>query len=299
MRASTNTANDSGNASVLTHKKAETPYSVSLPNPAASGAMRLTFLGTCAGTEPMPGRHHTSFTLEHDGRLYWFDAGAGCSHTAHLLGLDLLSIRAIFISHPHMDHVGGLGNLLWDIRKLNGLETDPSRKLSGRRIDAFLPDMEVWEGFMQVLRVTEGNYAIDFELGASRYRDGQVFAENGLCVTALHNQHLGDAGPGSGWRSFSLRAQTDDASLVYSGDIGHISELDSLIDDGCDLLLMETGHHQVEEICAHVARRPVRRLGFLHHGRAILADPDGELRKARSILDDRVFIADDGMTRDL
>ncbi|MBW2256473.1 MAG: hypothetical protein JRI25_18020 [Deltaproteobacteria bacterium] len=208
-------------------------------------------------------------------------------------------MRAIFLSHPHMDHVGGLGNLLWDIRKLNGLETDPTRQLSGRRLDAFLPDMEVWEGFMQVLRATEGRFAIDFDLEATQYRDGRVFAENGLCVIALHNLHLGDVAPGNDWRSFSLRAETDDASLVYSGDIRHISELDPLIGAGCDLLLAETGHHQVEEICAHVAEQPVGRLGFLHHGRAILADPDGELLKARRFLGDRVFIADDGMATDL
>ena len=64
--------------------------------------MHLTFLGTCAGTEPMPDRKHTSFAIEYNGKVYWFDAGAGCSYTAHLLGIDLLSVRAIFISHTHM-----------------------------------------------------------------------------------------------------------------------------------------------------------------------------------------------------
>ena len=60
--------------------------------------MHLTFLGTCAGTEPMPDRKHTSFAIEYNGKVYWFDAGAGCSYTAHLLGIDLLSVRAMFFS---------------------------------------------------------------------------------------------------------------------------------------------------------------------------------------------------------
>ena len=91
--------------------------------------------------------------IEHGGGVYWVDAGAGCSYTAHLLGIDLLSVRAIFISHTHMDHVGGLANLLWDIRKLNGREKDPARRIDNRRIDLFIPDLQVWQGVRQVLQL--------------------------------------------------------------------------------------------------------------------------------------------------
>ena len=80
--------------------------------------MNIHFIGTCAGTEPMPGRKHASVVLESQDHLYWFDAGEGCSYTGHLMGLDLLKTGKIVISHTHMDHVGGLGNLLWNIRKL-------------------------------------------------------------------------------------------------------------------------------------------------------------------------------------
>ena len=55
----------------------------------------IHILGSCAGTEPMPGRNHTSLTLSVGDRLYFFDAGESCSWTAHRLGLDLLQTRAI------------------------------------------------------------------------------------------------------------------------------------------------------------------------------------------------------------
>ena len=77
--------------------------------------MKIHFLGTCAGTEPIPGRQHMSFVIESNGALYWFDAGEGCSRTAYLNGLDLMGVKAVFISHPHMDHTGGLANLIWTI----------------------------------------------------------------------------------------------------------------------------------------------------------------------------------------
>jgi ribonuclease BN (tRNA processing enzyme) len=269
--------------------------------------VRLTFLGTCSGTEPVPGRRHASMAVEHRGDLFWFDAGESCSYTAHIAGLDLLSTRAIFISHTHMDHIGGLPNLLWTIRKLDGvargmprLHPDQPIGMEGRTVSVLIPDLKVWEAIRTILQGTEGGFSINFALEAQAYGDGTVFTHNGLTVSALHNRHLGIPEPGRPWRSSSFRVDADGKSFVYSGDVAHVSELAPLL-DGCDLLLMETGHHKVEEVCAYVKEsgHGVRRLGFIHHGLAILNDPAGELRKAVGILGPDTFIAYDGMTLDL
>ncbi len=77
--------------------------------------MRLHIFGTCGGSEPMPGRHHVSFAVEHRDRLYWFDAGESCSYTAHLMcGVDLMRIRAVFISHTHNGSRRGTGQPVLD-----------------------------------------------------------------------------------------------------------------------------------------------------------------------------------------
>jgi ribonuclease Z len=260
--------------------------------------MKITFLGTCAGTEPMPDRRHTSFVIERGGKVYWFDAGAGCSYTAHLLDIDLLTVRAVFISHTHMDHIGGLANLLWDIRKLDGRQSDPQRRMAGKHLDLFIANLQVWQGIMQFLQGTEGQFAVDFTLQAQPYADGVVFDEDGFKVTALHNQHMGVPAAGEAWMSHSFLVEADGKRVVFSGDIKDVSELAPLLVD-CDLLLAETGHHKVEDICVYAREKQVQRLGFLHHGRAILADPQGEAQKAHSIFGERVFLAEDGMHIDL
>ena len=80
----------------------------------------------------------------------------------------------------------------------------------------------------------------------------------------------------------------------------HISELADLVGDGCDLLLMETGHHDVTEVCAFVQDSgwEYGRLFFIHHGLAVLADYEGERQKAKGILGDRVDLAYDGLAID-
>ena len=39
--------------------------------------MKLHFIGTCAGTEPMPDRRHACVVVECNDKLYFFDAGEG------------------------------------------------------------------------------------------------------------------------------------------------------------------------------------------------------------------------------
>lgn len=254
--------------------------------------MRISFLGTCAGCEPMPDRHHSACAIEHDGRVFFIDAGETCSYTAHLLGIDLLQTRAVFITHPHMDHVGGLANLLWTIEKLGGRADSATRSRAVEHVDVFIPDLEVWEGVLQVLGTTRFRPHCSFQ--ALPPADGEIFREGDLTVQARHNEHMGIPGAGEPWQSFSYMVQAGARRVLFSGDIRHVSELDPMLAQA-DLILVETGHHRVEDICTHMAERNVPWLGFMHHGRAILADAEAELAKAQAIMGERVFFAADGL----
>jgi ribonuclease BN (tRNA processing enzyme) len=268
--------------------------------------MRVTILGSCSGTEPMPGRKHVSFVVtsdaaEADGGVYWFDAGEGCSYTAHLLGIDLLKVRAIFITHTHMDHIGGLPNLLWNMRKVNSRTSDRARRLTGKCVRLYMPDLPPWEGIRKMLGGTEDSFHLDYELLVKRYGDGEVFNDGTLRVTALPNSHLDEESKDQERHSYSLRIESAGKAIVYSGDVKGIEELEPLLRAPCDALLMETGHHRVEDICAYLraSAAPIGRLVFIHHERAILRDPVSEAAKARAMLTVPVMVADDGMVFDL
>lgn len=261
--------------------------------------MILHVLGSCSGTEPMPGRHHTSVSLETGGKLYFLDAGENCSYTSYLLGIDQLRTDSIFISHTHMDHTGGLPELLWNLRKLCTLSPENEERLRGRTIRVFLPDLDVFDGVCKMLRGSEGNYETVFTLEPHLVEDGELLS-SGFSVSAFHNYHLGTPAQGEPWRSFSFVLRAEGRQILYSGDFRDFSELLPHL-GGSDLVLLETGHHRAFELCRELLHSgvPFGRVLFFHHGVEILRDFEGELALAREVLGDRVSFAGDGMRIEL
>ena len=98
--------------------------------------MKIYFLGTCSGTEPMPDMHHCSLVFEINGVYYWFDAGENCAHYAYTTGIEVMNTKALFISHTHIDHTGGLANLFHCIRKLIVRE---NKSLINQTLNVFIP----------------------------------------------------------------------------------------------------------------------------------------------------------------
>lgn len=262
--------------------------------------IKVHILGSCSGTEPYEGRHHTSVALETDKGVYWLDAGECCAYTAYLMGIDLLKTRGIFISHCHMDHIGGLGNLLWNIRKLTVVE---NRQPLANVIPVFVPYLESFQAVMELLKHTEDDFQCSYEHAGHLVKDGVLYqsvpdtgADGGIKVEAVHNHHLRNetAAP---WHSFSYRIEILGKKIFYSGDTER-EDLADTVPDECDLLMVETGHHQIADICQFLKahNKKAKKLLFIHHGVRILNHPEWAREEVKKQWGDDAEIAEDRMT---
>lgn len=73
--------------------------------------MRITLLGT-GGPRPDPARQGPATLVEVAGLRLLFDAGRGVATQMAKADVSLTEIDAVFLTHHHFDHIGGLGDLL-------------------------------------------------------------------------------------------------------------------------------------------------------------------------------------------
>ena len=250
----------------------------------------------------MPGKHHTSWALEKDGLLWWFDAGENCSRMAHLQGYDVRKVKKLFISHSHGDHTGGLYNLFLTMRKLNALERryDENVVITPVEVEAIVPDPEIVEMTKKLLFFLADKEDDTLRITPRRAEPGILSDCDGVQVECIQNNHIQPKPDGRG-RSFSFRIKAEGKTIVASGDVRSTDDLDPFLKEGCDLLLMETGHHSAPKLCAEWKERNynIGKILFIHHGREMLRDQSEVAERCAAAWGEPVYISYDGMEMEL
>ena len=210
----------------------------------AEASDRDTFitLGTHGGPVPEARRSEPANALLVDRAVYLVDAGDGAVEQLAKAGLSLQAVKAVFISHLHFDHTGGLFAVL-GLRHQN--------KVPGKLKIYGPPGIkETVDGLLAAIRPgAVSGYGIPGEdivppedtVEVTEIRDGARLSLDGFTVTAAENTHYSFP-PGSDmdkrFDSLSFRFDLPDRSIVYTGDTGPSDAVTALA-KGADVLVSE------------------------------------------------------------
>jgi ribonuclease BN (tRNA processing enzyme) len=226
--------------------------------------MKLRFLGT-GDAFGSGGRFNTCFYVEHSHGAFLIDCGASSLIPMRKFGIDPNSIQAIFITHLHGDHFGGLPFLILDAqlvsRRAASLTLAGPSGLGDRLFAA-----------MEVLFPSSSQIKRQFALNILELEPQKAQDVLGVTVTPYLVNHP------SGAPSFAFRFEAENKVLCYSGDTEWVDDL-LLAARDADLLLVEAYffdkpikfHLDFATLAAKLPQTGARRVILTHMGAEMLS----------------------------
>jgi ribonuclease BN (tRNA processing enzyme) len=193
---------------------------------------RLILLGTAGGPRPSPTRAAPSQVIIVNGAAYVVDCGNGVARQMVLAGVPLSSIRSVFITHQHSDHMADYGNLLWLgweqglLTKVSTYGPPPLAKMT--RLFLEMNEADIKGRIAEEGRPPFAGQIVPHEIT----RDGVILQDENVKVTAALVDH-GETKP-----AFAYRFDCPDRSIVISGDTRPSPNLVRLA-QGADVLVHE------------------------------------------------------------
>lgn len=216
--------------------------------------MKLVVLGS--GTSvPHPQRTAAAFWLEVSSGLVLLDCSADATHRMAEEQVDWPNLDAVWISHLHLDHCGGLASFLFGLRWAPQTQArqKPLRIFGCQGTGNFLRAIDESNHY----RLFEQAFPID--LREANNEDFEMLP--GLQARTFSTPHTRE--------SMALRL-TDKvgASVVYTSDTGYSEELASFA-RGADLLILECSFWRNKPTPKHLDLEEAMRLARLAEPRRL------------------------------
>lgn len=216
--------------------------------------MRLCTLGTSHGATE-PGRSCSGNLLTVNGKHYLFDCGGDVERKAYDLGIPLDDLKAVFITHMHVDHVANLASVVkrfWFY--LNHLPG---------KLEVFMPEEEgisAFKGWMYALHSQGMEQKTNFSL----VNEGVIYSDENVKVTAIRTRHVNNGK----FPSFAYMVEASDKRFLYTGDLNYSFDdyPEILYKEKFDAVLCELVHFDVDKNMDCFLKTNTKQLIFTHLG---------------------------------
>jgi ribonuclease BN (tRNA processing enzyme) len=219
--------------------------------------MKLVVLGS--GTSvPHAQRASAAFWLETDTGSILLDCGAEAAHRMAQENLDWPNLDAIWISHLHLDHCGGLASLLF------GLKWAPQTQTRTKPMNIF-----ACKGVGRLLQaIDESNdygllkqpFPVELREIDDPTNDFAILATVRAQTFSTPHTH----------ESLAIRlTDSHNTSLVYSSDTGYSEQLGRFA-GGADLLILECSFHRGKPVTTHLELADAMRIAQIAEPRKLL-----------------------------
>ena len=253
--------------------------------------MKLTVLGS--GTSvPHQRRSSSAHWLEAAGGTLLLDCSGPAVHRMAEEGCDWAGLDAVWVSHFHLDHVGGLAPFLF------GTKHAPQTQGRRKPLTVYGP-----RGTEKLLRGFDeaGDYGLfgqPFPLELEELAPGAGFEPlPGLAGQTFSTPHTSE--------SLALRLDGDGGSLVYTSDTGFTESLADFA-RGADLFLMECSFFRSKPVELHLELEEAMRLAALSGARRCMLShlyPEWDgvdiAAEAKKLWDGETIEARDGLRLDV
>lgn len=216
--------------------------------------VKLTTMGTSHG-DPTKIRFNTSNTLEVGDNIYLIDAGVPVNALyIRKYSNDFSKVRAIFITHMHDDHVGGLPSFIKSLIKY------PSKD---QHTHIFLPENAEKQLRSWLLSMHLSNF--DNLITFHKVNEGSVYDDGTIKVTAFGTRHIKSEGEPI---TFGYLFEAEGKRMLYSGDLTmDFSDFPmKALEKGVDLCVCECTHYPIALAVERLAKAKIGRFLFNHVG---------------------------------
>ena len=242
--------------------------------------MKITFLGTAHGI-PEKDRRCSSTLLEVGDALYIVDMGCMAMEDIRRMEKSVRSVKGIFVTHMHGDHIGGLPSfadlLSWYFTSANPAILLPTE--TGREA------LRVWLSALD-------SEARDLDVRSyGSLVPGVVYDDGMMKVTAFKTLHTPS--------SHAFLCEAEGKRILFTGDLKHPSEdfPKALFGTRLDLAVCETAHFPPEDYLPVWAKADVEAV-VLQHVQPRKESLAAALAESQTS-SPRVTVGYDGMTLEL